>query len=167
MIYWHIFRWWCRCFLTMSWSGRFFNVIQTSFFDFFFFGSGHWSSSIWQRTWEQSQIINTLATTEKNMFLRLITTNLSFFLCVFTYQDRTSIEFKLVVEELEDLVKIVVVSALLLILSSSIWIPMVGTDKNSILRKSLGFGIPEGGLWVYSVMLQNPGKNVEIGGIIH
>ena len=43
-----------------------------------------------------------------------------FFPCVFTYQDRTSIEFKLVVEELEDLVKIVVVSALLLILSSSI-----------------------------------------------
>ena len=42
------------------------------------------------------------------------------FSCVFTYQDRTSIEFKLVVEELEDLVKIVVVSALLLILSSSI-----------------------------------------------
>ena len=76
-----------------------------------------------------------------------------FFPCVFTYQDRTSIEFKLVVEELEDLVKIVVVSALLLILSSSIWIPMVGTDKNSILRKSLGFGIPEGGLWWYSVML--------------
>ena len=58
---------------------------------------------------------------KKNMFLRHITTNLSFFFpCVFTYQDRTSIEFKLVVEELEDLVKIVVVSALLLILSSSI-----------------------------------------------
>ena len=156
MMYGHIFGWWCRCFLTMSWSGRFFNVIQTSFFDFFFFGSGHWSSSIWQRTWEQSQIINTLATTEKKIYVftsyyyKFI---IFFFSCVFSYQDRTSIEFKLVVEELEDLVKIVVVSALLLILSSSIWIPMVGTDKNSILRKSLGFGIPEGGLWWYSVML--------------
>ena len=63
-----------------------------------------------------------------------------------THQDLTSIEFKLVVEELEDLVKIVVVSALLLMLSSSIWMPIVGTDKNSILRKSLGFGIPDGGL---------------------
>ena len=85
MIYRHIFGWWCRCFLTMSWSGRFFNVIQTSFFDFFFFGSGHWSSSIWQRTWEQSQIINTLATTEKNMFLRHITTNFIIFFLVCFY----------------------------------------------------------------------------------